>query len=736
MGVFLKYFERLSYVLSQGVFVSDVAVLYPVAPFEAGLDGEKATQTAFATARALMAAGISFEFIDADSLARAEVREGRLNVVDSSYRVLIFPAMEAVRWSSLEKAAAFARSGGRVLNVGTLPLASDQAGRDDRHLDNLVAEVFGERNRLANPVDVPAVVQSFITPDVRAEKPVRSLHRRVGPREVYFVMDAPKNSPVEFRAKGKAELWDPWTGSVQSLQVLSETATGTVVEMPLEKYESQLVVFTSGQVHVNPPKREDLPVETIRLESDWEFELKPTMDNRYGDFRLPITDQVIGAEARTFRHARESGNANDWREPGFDDSAWERVTTDFGPQFWVLGPVPAALADAALDRSLAGLASIEPGKPVEVSGQSFTWRPYQFSWRQGLQGDPGHQGWHGLKENVTDHFLCLGKRTEGLNESKYEPEIEGGRYYVWTSATVPANTKARFAASLHHTGPPPHASMVLTPAALYLNGRAVEELGATVSLRAGSNPLLVRYDHAGRGYLVLRREDSSSKPTRSTPLSMTWFDDPAVIRFNPYGDDPAPEWFRFTAPPGFRSMKVTARGTVQAWVDGQLMQERELGRFDAVAPTRRAPVVAMRVVPNVGASGGAVFPEPVRLDCGPGVTGAGDWSKLGALECYSGGAWYRKTVTLTPERSLNQAVLDLGKVVATAEVRVNGEVAGVRVAPPWRVDVSRWLRPGENQIEVLVFNTLANHYSTIPTRYQGNLTSGLIGPVKLELRGK
>lgn len=734
MGVFLKYFDRLSYVLSQGVFVSDVAVLYPVAPFEAGLDGEKATQTAFATARALMAAGINFEFIDADSLARAEVREGRLNVVDSSYRVLIFPAMEAVRWTSLDKAAAFARSGGRVLNVGTLPLASDRAGRDDRHLDNLVAEVFGEMNRLAKPVDVPAVVQSIITPDVRAEKPVRSLHRRVGPREVYFVMDAPKNSPVEFRAKGRAELWDPWTGSVQPLRVLSETATGTVVEMPLEKYESQLVVFTPGQDHVNPPRREEFAVDTIVLDGDWELELKPAMDNRYGDFRLPITDHVIGAEARTFRHARESGDADGWHEPGYDDSAWERVTTDFGPQFWVLGPVPAALADTTLDRILAGLARIEPGKPVEASGQAFTWRPYQFSWREGLQGDPGHQGWHGLKENVTDHFLCLGKRTEGLNELKYEPEIDGGRYYIWTSATVPTATNARILVSTHNAGPPPHASAVLTPAALYLNGRAVEDLGATVSLRAGSNPILIRYDHAGRGYLVLKREDSFSQPTRSTPLSMTWFDDPTVIRFDPYGGNAAPEWFRFTAPPGFRSMKVTARGTAQAWVNGQRMQEREPGRFDAAAPVQRAPVVALRVVPNVGVSGGAVFPEPIRLNCAPGVTGVGDWSKLGALECYSGGAWYRKTVTVTPERPIDGAVLDLGKVVATAEVRVNGEVAGVRVAPPWRVDVSRWMRPGENRIEILVFNTLANHYSTIPTRYQGHLTSGLIGPVKLEIR--
>jgi hypothetical protein len=34
---------------------------------------------------------------------------------------------------------------------------------------------------------------------------------------------------------------------------------------------------------------------------------------------------------------------------------------------------------------------------------------------------------------------------------------------------------------------------------------------------------------------------------------------------------------------------------------------------------------------------------------------------------------------------------------------------------------------------VLVYNTLANHYVTIPTRYRGDVTSGLLGPVTLEV---
>ncbi|MBM3892255.1 MAG: hypothetical protein FJ388_24325, partial [Verrucomicrobia bacterium] len=386
MGVFLRYFDRLSYLLSQGTFVCDVAVVYPVAPFEAGLDGKTATQVAFDTARALMAAGVNFEFVDADSLARAQVRDGRLKVADSSYRALIFPAMEAVRWPSLEKAGAFAKAGGLVLGVGTLPFASDRAGRDDKALDALVAATFAAKNRLAKPADVPPVILGAFTPDTRADKPVRSLHRKIGPRHVYMIMDAPKNSTVEFRAKGRAELWDPWTGTTRPLRVLGETATGTKVEMPLEDYEAQVVVFSPAVAAVYDRRVRDdgahrAPLQTIELDGDWEFELKPTMDNRYGDFRLPVTDKMIGPEARIFRHSsphapREVAKGNhhaerdDYFAPDFDDSKWGRVTHGYGPQFWLLGPLPSE----APEIELAKLTRVNPQSVVTVAGKQYRWR--------------------------------------------------------------------------------------------------------------------------------------------------------------------------------------------------------------------------------------------------------------------------------------------------------------------------------------------------------------------------
>jgi hypothetical protein len=104
------------------------------------------------------------------------------------------------------------------------------------------------------------------------------------------------------------------------------------------------------------------------------------------------------------------------------------------------------------------------------------------------------------------------------------------------------------------------------------------------------------------------------------------------------------------------------------------------------------------------------------------------------LETYSGGAWYRRTVALTAGQIRDRLVLNLGEVAATAEVHVNGRAAGVRVAPPWSVDITQHVRAGDNRIEVLVYNTLANHYATIPTRYRGSLASGLLGPILIERR--
>jgi len=737
MDVFLKYFERLSYLFSQGHLACDVAVVYPVTPYEAELNGDAARDAAFETGKILIRSGIDFEFIDHQSLARAKVENGRLVLEDvgASYKALIIPGMEAVRWSSLEKAAEFSENGGLVLTVGALPSASDRAGQNDSELAELNKRAFKPECRLSNGRQAARSIHKAFVPDVRGlNGMVRALHRKIGPRDVYLVMDAKPGDIVEFRATGGVELWDAWTGDVRSLEVVKRTATGTQVKLPLEKYEAQIVVFTPGAGHVNPSVGSGSPVVLKTLSGEWQVSFEPTMDNRYGDFRLPVTEdnKMIGLEARRFTWTRETPElADSAMAPDADDSGWQTQLHGYGPQFYLLGPVPETLDPAIVEAELAKLDRVDPAVPVEIGGTSYRWQPYEFSWRYGKEGDPGIQGFHGLKGKITDNFIFLGKSEYWANGvSKYSPE-EHKRYYLWTSAVVNESTQA----SIHVSADvqeKPMTPPVISPEAVYVNGFRVSDLSKGVSLRAGVNPILIRYDTWGRSHVVLRRKNVPM-PEKKEKLAMRWYKDPGVIPFDLYAGTRSPQWVRFLSAPGTTAiqLQVENREPVQAWIDGEPMLDKGNGRFEARKSVGKSAVVALKLTPFSGHNGGAAIPEPIAIETsGHGVMPLGDWSRFGILHNYSGGVRYRKTFTLTAAEVAGPVEIDLGRVSATAEVWINGKKAGVRVAPPWTLDVSGLLKAGANEVEVLVYNTLSNHYQTIPSVYRGDPVSGLFGPVR------
>ena len=107
----------------------------------------------------------------------------------------------------------------------------------------------------------------------------------------------------------------------------------------------------------------------------------------------------------------------------------------------------------------------------------------------------------------------------------------------------------------------------------------------------------------------------------------------------------------------------------------------------------------------------------------------GDWSFAGAMKFYSGGVRYSKVISL--EEKGRKVWLDLGDVDATCEVSVNGKKVDVLLRPPYRLDLTKVARKGKNDVEVLVYSSLSNHYQTIPSPYKGSPRAGLLGPVKI-----
>lgn len=128
-----------------------------------------------------------------------------------------------------------------------------------------------------------------------------------------------------------------------------------------------------------------------------------------------------------------------------------------------------------------------------------------------------------------------------------------------------------------------------------------------------------------------------------------------------------------------------------------------------------------------------------------------DWSKTKdtAIRYYSGKAVYETTVNWNNALAKNKPVfLNLGNVANLAEVYVNGTSCGIAWTEPYRVDIAKALKQGQNKLRIEVVNTWANRMigdarlspvqritnTVYPFKLEGKplLPAGLLGPVVIE----
>jgi hypothetical protein len=236
----------------------------------------------------------------------------------------------------------------------------------------------------------------------------------------------------------------------------------------------------------------------------------------------------------------------------------------------------------------------------------------------------------------------------------------------------------------------------------------------------------------------LKNAGSSTTPYRplsvnlNTPLLEVFDEMPDIIYdVKPISDNHF-GWYRFDAPPGLIEITLP-KNKARVWVNGT-----EIRVNNGLAKLKNSPVgvstVAMRINMKHGEYAGATFENPVKLKLGGGKIKEGLWQDF-ALPTYSGIGVYKQTIYFSEEEANREIVMDLGEVYVACEVFINGKSAGKRVAKPFKFNVSDLVKPGENEIEIRVANTLAPHYS-FPARALnlGTVESGLVGPVLLRLK--
>lgn len=630
----LKYFERLSWALTRGDHVCDVALVTPqeTCVMDRGL-GAASAGFAHGLVQKLAVEGTTdCDFIDSDSLARATVGKDAwgptLDVAGEHYRVVIVPRMKVLREASRAKLAAFAQAGGRVIDAW--------------------------KNE-----DVPLPLVA--TPDVVGNRGLKVNHRRTDAEDIYYLVDWDGRTDIRFRATGTLEILDLWTGEPVATPRPDEPVLAVIRRAPGEPCVLKAPRTTTTTL--------------VRLPDVWTVTLQPTLDNRWGDFRQPPSPTTIGPELRTMT----------WVERG------TQVPLGYGPQF------------------------LQDGKDL-----------FAFSWRTGVWNRPQQQNrHHGLNMRIGDDFFVLGPYSDGW-DAFYDvvPDKAGGKptpttfeTYVYAPEALTATVVATAEAAGEKIG---SGRAKPWPTEIRVDGRPVQP-NAEVSLKKGYTPVKVSYDGFGRAALVLRRTGAAAHAP--VPLAMRWFDDPAVLLFDPFAGRETRGTFTATVPPG------TVDAVVDAW--GEVVR-KEIKDGALTVEIAYAP----------GRIGAGAFKGPVRLVTRPAPMKLGDWAATEGLRCYSGGAVYQTTVDV-PAAALakpvpgTRYVLDLGAVGCAASVVVNGRPAHVAMCPPWSVDVTDDVKAGANAVDVTVYNTLNNHYQTVPTRYKkpvGDVPSGLLGPVVLQRR--
>lgn len=125
-----------------------------------------------------------------------------------------------------------------------------------------------------------------------------------------------------------------------------------------------------------------------------------------------------------------------------------------------------------------------------------------------------------------------------------------------------------------------------------------------------------------------------------------------------------------------------------------------------------------------------------------------DWSQHAdkAIANYSGKAIYTTTFNL-PAAPSGEYYVDLGKVMVMARVKINGQDAGGVWTDPYRVNITPFVKEGDNTLEVEVVNTWRNRLVgdaalapeerltkvnlEVATASEPLQAAGLLGPVRI-----
>ncbi len=503
---------RTSFLMSQGRHVVDAAVHYPVVSLLAGEPpgtGDPDHNRYMGHSRALYDAGIDNDIFDDDSCLAGVVRDGTIHMGGNAYQALVFGPETTIRRSVLEKARELVEAGGTVVFAGKLPDATVEGGRGDPQLGGLLNGLLGaspgspaqarSRESAAGGVcgflpnaaaQLPKLVSGHIKRDFAADRGgIYATHRLIGDTHVYLLQNTtPEPVPLRarFRVDGVPELWDAFTGEIQPVDRFEREDGHTRIEHTLKGTTAHLLVIRPGAATSGGGKTASRKPTIKPLAKHWSFSVVPTRDNRWGEFRWPPSDTLIGPEVRRFRYREADAKTEQpaqWSRPGFDDRDWRDVLYSTGPQ-WLTATAAADNSKASTD-TLANLSQLTIGAVSQAGGESLSWQAVEFSKSIGLAKAAPWGGHSGYPDGHIDRSFV---------------KLPEGRKLLFTRLRSPDARRLGLRIELHNS-----------PPRLWVNGieQPVEDAVGNLPLKKGGNTVLLDLPDGGSGRIFVQRTPPS-----------------------------------------------------------------------------------------------------------------------------------------------------------------------------------------------------------------------------------
>ncbi len=285
------YFSRVNYMLTQGKAVRDVAVIHPIesawgvayqqlidcgwGDFPQGKEGDKEQpvitldENLKKVQQILLEEHFDFEYVDEDILARhGAVKNGRFNLVKSSYSTVIVPPAYTLRKSTCEMLAKFAEVGGKVIFVEPTP-SFVNAEKCDCIMELVAkcAKVGLDRAELVKALSKDKTIRNIAvkTADGKEYNPCLYMMRQdKNGRAIVFICHTLQDKDsgavtVEIPVNGAVQEWDAITGAVY-LADAQKTSSGVKLKTVLHGTGSRIFVVDPKQ---NPNLRKRLEFKDV-----------------------------------------------------------------------------------------------------------------------------------------------------------------------------------------------------------------------------------------------------------------------------------------------------------------------------------------------------------------------------------------------------------------------------------------------------------------------------------------